>query len=226
MKIQYRLLFFLCLFFQACATSPTIKPPVGMTYLEGGVVTVGEYKEDDTHWGRREAYIKPFFIDIEPGPVSFNAYHSCAERKGRLPEEAELNYALNFNKIVVGKNLEVTQSDINYAGTQGGRYNLRVLGAEKLKIMLPSKDDVKGGFQRRCLIPLNKFVDLGDFTIKEDTHPRTGRGDQWAQLPLLLKKNQVINIFYKDKDWALVDLDVDGPDSGGWVPLERIVGSP
>jgi len=150
--------------------------------------------------------------------VNFFAYHDCANRKGRLPEEAELNYALNKGKIEAAKNFEITQSDVNYAGTTGGQFNLRILGVEELKIVKPSKEDINGSFRRRCLVPLIFNFDKNIYILTKDIHPRTGRGDSWQELPILLKKDSRVSLFYRDEKWSLVDLDADGPDSGGWVP--------
>lgn len=210
------------LFLAACATPASHIAPEGMVYIEGGLVTVGGYAVDDSHWGDRESFLKPFFIDIEPRELNFMAARECMVKKGRLPEEAELNYALKQNKIHPGSKIETTNSDVNYAGTTGGQYTVRISGLKRLQILKPTSDDTKGGFQRRCLIPIKMEFDKTLYLVLEDLHPRTGRGNLWTELPILLKKGTHINLFYKDKDWALVDLDADGPDSGGWVPMTKL----
>ena len=97
------------------------------------------------------------------------------KRKGRLPEEAELNLAFLLKKIEPTKNFEITQSDINFEGSKGGGFNLRALGLEELKIVKPTAADIKGSVQRRCLVPLNFDFDKNAYILKKDIHPRTGR---------------------------------------------------
>jgi hypothetical protein len=222
MKIA--LLAFCLLFSISCATSNPKNniPPSAMVFVEGGMVIIGDYKKDETHWGKREAFIKSFYIDAQPRQVDFFANQDCMKRKGRLPEEAELNLAFSLKKIELVKNFEITESDINFEGSRGGGYNLRVLNSDELKIVKPTAADIKGSVQRRCLIPLNRDYDKDIYTLKNDIHPRTGRGDNWPELPLELKKDSKVSLFYRDENWSLVDLEVDGPDSGGWVPSALI----
>jgi hypothetical protein len=212
------------LLLSSCSSKPPLvtASPEKMVSLQGGVVKVGGYKTDESHWGDRETFLSPFQIDFDPTPVNFKSNWNCIARGGRLPEEAELNYALTQTKINPGKNIEITQSDINFANTKGGQYNVRLRGLAELLVVRPTKEDINGLTQRRCLIPSHRKSDVTTYTVLKDTQPRAGRGVNWPELHRTLRKNVPFNLIYKDKDWALVDLENDGPDSGGWIPIKSL----
>ncbi len=207
----------------SCATSPsgTKENSSEMVDIQGGIVKVGGYEKDQAKWGEREAFINSFSVDVEPRSVNFSANRDCFAKKGRLPEEAELYFAFKSEKLPPAKNFELTQSDINYAGTKGGQYNVRILGTQELRIVKPSKEDINSDLRRRCIIPKSSDFDQKSYTLKTDVHPYKGRGKNWGELPLL-RKGTAVSLFYRDHKWALVDLEADGPDSGGWVPAEVV----
>jgi hypothetical protein len=204
-----------------CMTTPRQSPtaPPGMVYIEGGIVTLGEYEKDTPHWGKREAFLNPYFIDINPGSVTATNYRGCMQKHGRLPEEAELNYAFELKKIEVGSSLEITNSDENLK-TPMGDANTRVFGLRELVIVSPSKKDLKE--QRRCLVPVTRSNDSSLYTLIEDVQPRSGRGNDWPLLPKVLKKGMTVKLFYKERDWVLIDLETDGTDSGGWATPSKV----
>lgn len=219
------------------ASPPDQPPPTpsGVTRVEGGVVTLGDYQKDPAHWGRREAWLAPYLIDRTANPGSGD----CRPRRGRIPTLAELEHALRSGAAVPAtapeqtSTLAIPEDAEALAEIEGvGFYDVLLGGLTRVLLEAPDPDRQAPW---RCVVPA-PVANLALRVLRDATEARRGRGEHWPVAtgffalgaadrpppPRKLGKGMEVALVHQDGAWSLVARAPAGEDLFGWVPTANL----
>lgn len=214
------------------ASASTPKPAAEPARFAGGIVTLGEYKEDKPEWGRREVYLAPFTIDAKASKGL--TPDACQARGGRIATAAELEHALRAKLVERDPGRERTESVaiprdsdalVNAEGV--GFYPVILDGPEQ--ILVVSAEEEKG-LPARCVIPAAEPPAPTPKMLIRDAEPRRGRGPEWAKVtgfyaigepravpPLRLKRGTEVGVVHESGAWSFISEQPENHDAVGWV---------
>ena len=198
----------------------------------GGIVTLGEYKEDKPGWGRREVYLAPFTMDAKT--TAGLTPEACQKRGGRIPQAEELEHALRANLVERDPGRERTSSvaiprdsDALMNAEGVGFYPVLLDGSEQILVVGAEEEN---GLPARCLIPAAEPPAPTPRTLLRDVEPRRGRGAWWPKVtgfyaigeqrevpPLHLKRGTEVGVIHESGAWSLISDAPENDDAVGWV---------
>ena len=227
-----------------CAQSAFAAPqaPTGMVFIDGSTITVGGFAKDEPNWGKREAFVPPYFIDAEP--QSKLDSNICDQRHGRFPTIPELDHALRSKAVKPGRWPEAVEKESelsdpkeaqDLADAEGaGFYQVFLTGDIELTMNLPYDDYRPQEWQGRCVIPASLSRKSLQYRLTQKIPLRGGRGDTWPILvrpyhssvkPVWLDKGTKVELLFRDGDWAYVHSSSDtffNVSGTGWVPFHLL----
>lgn len=214
------------------ASASTPKPAAAPARFAGGIVTLGEYKEDKPGWGRREVYLAPFTIDPKTTPGL--TPQACQARGGRIATAEELEHALRAKLVERDPGRERTESvavprdsDALVAAEGVGFYPVLLDGPDH--VLVVSAEEEKG-LPARCLIPAAEPPAPTPKMLIRDAEPRRGRGAEWPkvtgfyaigeprEVPALhLRRGTEVGVVHESGAWSLISDVPESHDAVGWV---------
>lgn len=202
-----------------------------MVWIDGGVVTLGDYEDDPAGWSRHETVLQPFAIDrvavvrdVDPASPF------------RIASAPELEFALRQGLIEFTDGPEFTSSILVPEDADAlmdledvGFYTCLLNGPTRVLLGSPY-DPLVSYPSRRVWIAPEQTASARRRMVRSGAYVRRGRGEHWplstgfsalgtAATPIYLPPFTDVLSLAEDSGWALVS-HADNPEIVfGWIPL-------